>query len=128
MRVLVCGSRTFKDRVPIALVLGGYHRLYGDELVVIEGKAPGADSIAGKWAEAVLYDENHLEFPADWENRPRWLAGPERNTRMLVEGKPDVVWAFVDKDLADSKGTLNMTSQAFEAGVPVYVVRAHGAA
>lgn len=95
-------------------MLDGLYMQYGDSLVVIEGMAPGADSWAGLWAKRCLPEDNHLEFPADWANRPRWLAGPERNTRMLVDGEPDEVWAFIDKPLTESRGTLNMVTQAEE--------------
>jgi hypothetical protein len=40
---------------------------------------------------------------------------------MLDEGKPDVVWAFVDKPLAESRGTADMVRRAKKAGVPVFV-------
>ncbi len=42
---------------------------------------------------------------------------------MLDEGKPDVVVAFVDKPLAESKGTKMMVDLAVQAGVHAYVIQ-----
>jgi hypothetical protein len=95
-------------------------------LVVIEGQARGADTMAGDWAEEAvesLEDVDHWPFPADWEQFGK-AAGPIRNRQMLTEGKPDVVIAFHDF-IPNSKGTKDMVEIAKEAGVPTYVV-SHG--
>ena len=47
-------------------------------------------------------------------------AGPIRNKQMLVEGKPNLVIAFVWKELGP--GTSNMLKQAKEAGISTYTV------
>jgi hypothetical protein len=57
-------------------------------------------------------------FEADWRRGKR--AGPERNQRMLDEGRPDEVWAF-HTDTALGKGTADMVRKARAAGVPVRV-------
>ncbi len=124
MRVLVCGSRTWTDRACIRSVLNG---LYGEApgpLVLIEGGQHGADRIASEWAdEWVPYVLTHLRFPADWQTYGK-KAGPIRNAQMLEEGSPDVVWAFVNRPLAESRGTANMVRRAVAAGIPTYVVQA----
>ncbi len=56
-----------------------------------------------------------LEFKADWLKEGR-AAGPIRNKKMLVEGKPDLVVAF-HNDIDASKGTKNMLKQAQKAGI-----------
>jgi hypothetical protein len=122
MRVLVCGSRTFEDRVPIETMLHGYHdqALAWDEVPhVIEGGAKGADSIAGAWADSM--ECPHEQYPADWGQHGK-RAGFIRNQQMLDEGKPDVVWAFVDKPLRNSRGTADMVRRARNAQLPTYVV------
>jgi hypothetical protein len=82
--------------------------------VLIEGEAPGADTLAREWAtEQGIPVER---YPADW-NRHGKAAGPIRNRRMLVEGKPDLVVAF-----PGGRGTANMISQAEAAGVKVLKV------
>jgi len=121
MRVLVCGSRKWEDPKPIAHALSGYlffDEEYKDGVTVIEGAAPGADSLARLIAEG--YGMEVLSFPADW-NRYGKAAGPIRNQQMLDEGKPDEAWAFTD-DITTSKGTRDMCERAHKAGVPVYVV------
>ena len=55
-------------------------------------------------------------FPADWSLGRK--AGPIRNRQMLVEGKPDVVYAFY-QDKKKSKGTKNMAKQSKDAGILV---------
>jgi hypothetical protein len=65
-----------------------------------------------------------LSFPVtneDWVRLGK-IAGHLRNKRMLDEGKPDVVIAFLDTDNA-SPGTHNMMAQAEAYGVRVIVIR-----
>lgn len=116
MRVLVCGSRDWKKRGPIQLVLRGM--IVEIDTVVIHGAAPGADSIAHMVAEELRFDCD--PYPADWDTHGK-KAGPIRNQQMLDEGKPDVVFAFVTRPLAESRGTADMVRRAKKAGVPVYV-------
>lgn len=119
LRVLMCGSRTlrFSDFFPVVAVIERYTRI--GPIVVIHGAAPGADSLAGRCAEALGLTVE--AYPADWAKHGK-RAGYLRNKQMLDEGKPDVVWAFVDKPLVESKGTAMMVDLARGAGVPVYVV------
>jgi hypothetical protein len=121
MRVLVCGSRTFKDERLIKTTLNGWFltNILEGPFIVIEGGAEGADRIAHEWAETVE-GVNLLTFPAKWEEHGR-AAGPIRNKQMLVEGKPELVLAFVDKPLIESRGTLDMVTRSEEAGLPTYV-------
>lgn len=125
MRVLVCGSRTFNDEKKLKEVL--------DELditTIIEGEAKGADTLARHYAEEHNIDV--IPFPVQWDKHGK-SAGPIRNRQMLVEGKPELVVAFLGpvaiaeftSGLSDSKysrGTKNMIDQATKAGVPVHVV------
>jgi hypothetical protein len=91
--------------------------------VAIVGGARGADNIAEEMAshESGAYGSEILVFPADWD---KWgkRAGPIRNKQMLDEGEPDLVIAFVDKPLRESRGTRDMVCRAVDAGLPVYVV------
>lgn len=125
MKVLVCGSRTFKDYRLLRQVLGGL-AITG----IIEGGARGADRLARQYAE-----ESGIPvqtFPAKWDEHGK-SAGPIRNAQMLAEGLPDEVIAFLGPvaiqefqyGLSDSKysrGTKNMIDQAIKAGVPVTVI------
>lgn len=153
MRVLVCGSRSFEDEWTVWNVLNGIYQtescgwltVTASPFIVIEGLARGADLAASNWVrnsplhgevvdleiyDPVTYEDKRsgmpvalLEFPAQWS---AWgsKAGYIRNRQMLEEGKPDVVWAFVDKPLPSSRGTAMMCKIAREAGVPVNVVQA----
>lgn len=113
MRVLVCGGRDFTDKAALYRALDAVHRKHGIT-DLIEGEAPGADSLAREWAlEAQVC---LLPFPADWKTHGR-AAGPIRNARMLAEGKPDAVVAF-----PGGRGTADMVRQAKEAGIPVWEV------
>ena len=119
LRVLVCGSRTFSDQHVIGAVLDGVGAFHDWKITVIHGAAKGADYLANGWAAS--NDVPVLPFAAQW-NLYGKRAGFLRNTQMLEEGQPDVVWAFVDKPLAESKGTKMMVDIARKAGVQCYVV------
>lgn len=126
MRILVCGSRTFLHRDVVWTTLDGIALGLGDdpEMVVIEGQCPygGADAHAEAWALSGFHSQvSHQPFPPEYDANGKIL-GPERNRRMLTHGRPDVVWAFVDKPLAESRGTAHMVRIARDAGVPVRVV------
>ena len=111
MRVLICGSRDFKDGRRIE----GIIKLLPSGSVVIHGAARGADSIAGKIAKE--YGFQVISFPADWERYGR-AAGPIRNRQMIDEGRPDLVVAFYSNK-NKSRGTKNMVDQAKKVNIPV---------
>lgn len=114
VRVLICGSRTFAEGEPIRMLLAGLER----SATVIHGAAKGADSLADQFARLGGFTVE--KYPARWTVDGK-AAGPIRNQRMLDEGKPDVVWAFVDRPLVESKGTADMVRRAKKAGIPVFV-------
>lgn len=109
-RVLVCGGRTFNDHRLVGAVLNKFHDEVGIDLI-IQGGARGADELAFAWARANGVAEE--QYDADWENQGSF-AGPARNTRMLNEGKPDLVIAF-----PGGRGTADMVKKARRAGVEV---------
>jgi predicted Rossmann-fold nucleotide-binding protein len=110
MRVLVCGGRDYRDKGRIDAVLDKLCAEAG-YLVIIQGGARGADSLASAWAS--MTGNYQAQFDADWESHGNF-AGPMRNKRMLDEGKPDLVIAF-----PGGRGTANMVKQARKAGVEV---------
>jgi hypothetical protein len=110
MRLLVCGGRDFFDVVALREAMNA---VVGEEtdVVVIHGAARGADSLADQIArEAKVPVE---AYPADWEKHGK-RAGFLRNSKMLREGKPDVVLAA-----PGGRGTAMMVRIAKEAGVRV---------
>ena len=110
MRVLICGGRDFLK----------WHYLEGalDIIAagtpitcVISGGAKGADTLAEYWA----YQRGIQReiYQADWTQYGK-AAGAIRNSRMLKEGKPELVIAF-----PGGKGTANMIEQATAANIPI---------
>ena len=72
--------------------------------LLIHGGARGADTMAGEWAQKRCI--TCIAFVADSAEEGR-AAGPIRNKRMLDEGAPDLVIAFLG-----GRGTANMIGQA----------------
>lgn len=117
MRVIVCGSRHWRDREKIT------NRLAGLPIVVtvVVGYNPekdtpkGADRIAYQEAQKLgLAVEPH---PAAWELHGKG-AGFVRN-REMAEGGAILCLAFWD---GLSSGTLDMMTQAVKRGIPVEVI------
>jgi hypothetical protein len=115
-RVLVCGGRNYDDWEPLFAVLDAL--LGQNDLVIIQGGAPGADGIARMWSRSRKCE--CLNFPADWRKQGR-AAGPIRNHRMLAEGKPDLVLAA-----PGGRGTADMVRQARAAGLEVREIASEG--
>ena len=109
-RVLVCGGRSYGEVARLDAVLDRLHaeRKFS---VLICGGATGADSLAMRWA-AIRGVPTEVHY-ADWANEGK-AAGPIRNKKMLVEGKPNLVVAF-----PGGVGTSNMVGIAREAGIEV---------
>lgn len=109
-RVLVCGGRDFTDAATVDRVLFELHA-ENPISVIIHGDYRGADMLAKRWAYRAWIP--HLPFPANWKVSGG-AAGPIRNSRMLREGKPDLVVAFPGGD-----GTADMVAKAERAHVEV---------
>lgn len=114
MRLLVTGSRHWRDRNAIDAELAFLHDEHGLECV-IHGDCRGADRMAGDWARANGVEE--IACPADWKNLGH-AAGPMRNRGMIVMHRPDAILVF-HEDLENSRGTQDMVNQAKRAGLPV---------
>lgn len=117
MRVLVCGGRDYTDRDELDDILDRLASVFavGE---VIEGEAPGADTMAADWARA--RGISLAPYPAEWRTYGK-AAGRKRNRRMLNEGRPDLVIAF---PTIASKGTWDMVTIARTAGLPVWIMPA----
>lgn len=111
--VLVCGGRDFADAVRVARVMDELAETHGP-FVVRHGAARGADTLAGKWAQARGFRVDPM--PADWKQHGR-RAGPVRNAAMLAKGGVILVVAF-----PGGRGTADMARQAKRAGVDVRVI------
>ena len=117
MKILVCGSRTFTNT---SLVYGELMKLMKSQesLMIIEGGCRGPDTFARMFAEE--FNLPHVTEWAEWEKYGK-RAGPIRN-QVMLEMKPDLVLAFVDKKLKDSRGTYDMVKKAMDAGIEVMIV------
>lgn len=116
MRVLVCGSRNWKDDKFIHEYLEVFNKNYhgyGEIDVLIHGGARGADTIAGEFAES--NNIKVVKFSAEWKKYGK-AAGPMRNNKMLTEGKPDIVIAFINKNQR-SRGSKHMVRLAKKANI-----------
>jgi len=113
MRVVVCGSRSWRDASAMEAALRRLPR--GSQIV--HGDARGADRTAGSVAERLGHYVARM--PAEWERYGK-SAGMRRNEQMLTCVKPDLVMAFWD---GSSRGTRNMIDRARRAGVRVRVYR-----
>jgi hypothetical protein len=109
-RVIVCGGRDYNDFTTLSAVLTAVHRRRGIK-EIIEGDAPGADKLAGVWANR--NGVRCTRVPAEWDRYGK-RAGPRRNHQML-DLKPDVVIVFPGK-----RGTHHMMTIAREANIPVW--------
>ena len=114
-RILICGDRNWKDVETIENFICSLP----PDTVIIHGNARGADKIAERKAK-----EHGLTvkgYSADWDRYGK-AAGPIRNKRMLLEGRPDRVVAF-HNDLSKSRGTADMLRQAEKRGVAFEIRR-----
>lgn len=110
-RLLVCGGRHYTDYERVCAVIPHVCT----PSVIIHGAAPGADSLAQRWAE-----ENNVPvevYAADWEKDGK-RAGPIRNARMLLVGKPEWCIAF-----PGGRGTADMIRRCRGIGLPTYIVQ-----
>lgn len=121
MRLLVCGSRTYRDYENILTCLTrkiAQLDRAGDAIeCIIEGGAKGADKLAKKAAK--LLDIPVIEFEAEWDKYGK-RAEPIRNAEMLREGKPDIVMAFCVGAVL-TRGTADMVRRAEQVGIPTEI-------
>jgi hypothetical protein len=116
-RVLVCGSRDWRDPTPIQHALAELQAAWGS-FEVVDGGARGADTLARQIAQDLNLPVR--EFPADWERYGK-AAGMIRNQKMLddlLEADQRLVLAF---PLPQSRGTRDMIRRAEKAGVETRV-------
>ena len=127
-RVLVCGGRKYGTRITedgylainkaqVDLLNTTLDNLLLEfkNLIIIQGEAKGADSLAKDWA--FRNKVQTLSFPANWKIHGK-SAGFKRNAQMLEDGKPELVVAF-----AGGTGTKMMCDIAERADVEVRKIK-----
>lgn len=129
---IVCGGRDYADKEILFKTLDDLIDTTDD--IVIEGGAPGADTLAGEWAQA--RGVNFLVAPALWGfHGPK--AGPLRNHFM-----GDIAMALGMSEYADpdtfrvgrpgivafpgGRGTSHMVKDARSLGFKIYIVAEDG--
>lgn len=118
MRVIVTGSREWKDWITLEDVLDELRLMYGKDLLIVHGDCPtGADAGAQKWCDK--HDVKYERHPADWYPNGKFFkgAGPVRNQKMVDLGA-DLCIAF---PLPQSRGTYHCMEAAHKAGIKVRV-------
>ena len=119
LKILVTGGREYSNRPFVFAVLDRVHRTRGISLI-IHGAARGADTIAVEWAASRGVEQMPFPIsPEEWR-RLGHVAGPMRNHRMLLTGKPDGVIAF-----PGGAGTADQVRRSILEGVPVWDLRRH---
>jgi hypothetical protein len=113
-RVLVTGSRDWRDRSMIEEVLDTLLTEHG-QLAIAHGHCPtGADAYADEWARRNRPRAQITRYIANWKLNGR-AAGPIRNQHMVDDGA-DVCLAFIRNHSAGASGCADM---ARRAGIPV---------
>lgn len=113
MRVIVCGSRDWQDRVAIRSRLMAFAPM---RVTIVHGNSRGADKIADHEARSLqLAVEPHS---ANWAEYGL-SAGPIRNREMVDLGA-DLCIAF--RLPGKSSGTDDMITKAKAAGIPVETI------
>lgn len=119
LKILVTGGREYSNRPFVFSALDHVHHARGISLV-IHGAARGADTIAGEWAASRGVEQMPFPIsPEEWR-RLGLVAGPMRNHRMLLIGKPDGVIAF-----RGGAGTADQVRRSILEGIPVWDLRQH---
>lgn len=119
LRILVCGDRHWTDYKMVYETLEHFNESYvrTGPVLVIDGRARGADNLGNKAARKLGFDT--LRFAANWRKFGK-AAGPIRNQKMLDKGKPNLVLAF-HRNINKSKGTKDMVNRARKAGIPTCI-------
>jgi hypothetical protein len=103
MKVGIVGSREFKNYELFSDVMKQY---LSDISWVVSGGAPGADSLAEKWAKE---NKKMLTiYPADWLNLGK-RAGYVRNTDIVKNS--DMIIAFWDGKSKGTKHTIGLAQK-----------------
>lgn len=115
--VLITGDRNWDDSVTVKRVID----TFPDNTTVIEGRARGADSLAGYWAKQRGLPV--VEFLAEWDKYGK-RAGYLRNRQQLdylLEQRPEpITCIWFHHNLEESRGTRMQVELAKAAGVPTF--------
>jgi len=123
MKVLVCGSRDWRDYRKVESRLKALAEKHKGKVLVIQGEQRGADLLARQAALKIGLDV--IGIPANWKGRGK-SAGPYRNRLMLdllqMGDQEKLVLAFHEDLNGKSVGTRDCVTEARKRELPVEVV------
>ena len=105
-KVIVAGTRDFNNYHLLKTKLDKILSNITDDIVIVSGKARGADTLGEKYAKEKGYQI--AEFPADWEKFGR-SAGYKRNVQMAEYA--DACVCFWDGRSPGTKHMINIANQ-----------------
>lgn len=105
-KVIIAGTRDFNDYNLLKMKLDKILSNITDDIVIVSGKARGADTLGEKYAKEKGYQI--AEFPADWEKFGR-SAGYKRNVQMAEYA--DACVCFWDGRSPGTKHMINIANQ-----------------
>ena len=115
LRVVVAGTRSFRDYDLLSSELNKYFRAYSDrDIIIISGTANGADKLGERYAMEKGYALE--KYPAMWEKYGD-AAGPKRN--QLMAEIADAAVVFWD---GQSSGSKNMIECAEKMNIDCKVI------
>lgn len=118
MKVLICGSRYWRDKTRILQEVEVLMQENNNDVVIVAGGAAGADTLAEEVAKENLIELR--KYSPDWRKYGP-SAGLLRNIQMLDSEKPDLVLAFCLTS-QENRGTLHCVSEAVKRNINVKVV------
>ena len=118
MRVLVYGGRDYNNQDQMNGVLDKFHEEYKFTKMINGGQLSrsGEEIFGADWQASVWANKNRIPvffFCANWRFDEK-SAGPIRNQRMMVEGKPEIGIEF-----PGGKGTKDMRKRLLAAGITI---------
>lgn len=120
IKILICGDRNYKVRYSreVTRLIAKLVKQYGTrDLLVIEGGAPGVDSLAGLAARKA--NVHVAEIEALWQTRYNG-AGPQRNEIMALL---DPAWCYaIHENISESVGTARMLEICHRLGIPYTLI------
>ena len=114
-KVIIAGGRDFKDYDLLKTKLNKILSNINTQIVIVSGKARGADSLGERYANEMEY--KIAEFPANWDKYGK-RAGYIRNEEMAKYA--DACVCFWD---GKSKGTKHMIDLADKHNLKLRVIR-----
>lgn len=117
-RVIIAGGRDFNDYALLKNTMDKLLSNIKDDIIVVCGKARGADTLGERYAKEKGYEINY--YPANWDLYCK-RAGYIRNEQMAQNA--DALVAFWD---GESKGTKHMIDLARKYNLKIRVKRYSG--